>query len=104
MTDETKKEIERAVATAIEPFKEALKIKDKTATDDDSKKPVTKGDVQEIVKNAISGNNLVTTDNLTDVISKAMEPILSAAGLPSNLNNEPDDVQKSEQHYMTGMF
>lgn len=104
MTDETKKEIERAVATAIEPFKEALKIKGKTATDDDSKKPVTKGDVQEIVKNAISGNNLVTTDNIADVITKALEPILSAAGLPSNLNNEPGEVQKPEQHYMTGMF
>jgi len=48
----------------------------------------------------------ITAENIGEVIEsavqKAMEPVLKAKGLPTNLNE--GNVKKSEPHYMTGII
>lgn len=39
-------------------------------------------------------------------VAKALDPVLKSAGLPSNLNNTDNSVQKSapQSHFMDGVF
>lgn len=84
--------------------------------------PVQKGITEETVAEMVSAavakalatpkqaeeGPVITAENLASVIdsavAKAMEPVLSAKGLPSNLNNASAVVKSEEPHYMAGMF
>lgn len=84
--------------------------------------PVQKGITEETVAEMVSAAiekamgtskpadeaTAITAENLSSVIdsavAKALEPVLAAKGLPSNLNNDSAVEKSEEPHYMTGMF
>lgn len=46
----------------------------------------------------------VTKEDVSQMVQKALEPLYQARGIPTNLNNEPDHVQKSSEHYLHGII
>ena len=60
---------------------------------DNEEEPVTAESIQKMIDAAVE---------------KAVAPVLKAAGVPSNLNDDDDDegegVQKSAPHYLTGIL
>lgn len=86
--------------------------------DNSVQKGITEETVAEMVSAAVAKaletpkpaeeGTVITAENLSSVIdsavAKAMEPVLSAKGLPSNLNNDSAVKKSEEPHYMTGMY
>ena len=118
MTDETKNEVQKMIDEAIaKAVTEAQNTEPAPAPQAEGENEViTKADVAQMVAEAVKAatqpednDEVITKENLADTISaevaKAVEPILAQRGLATNLNNETEPVNKSDnQHYMAGMF
>ena len=64
--------------------------------DEAVKKAVTSGE-------AAASTGIITAETVQDMLTKALEPIFKARGLPSNLSG--GDVTKSEEaHYLAGIL
>ena len=46
----------------------------------------------------------VTKEEVSQIVQKALEPLYQARGIPTNLNNEPEPVKKSDEHYLHGII
>ena len=42
---------------------------------------------------------------ISKAVNEAMEPVLKSVGIPTNLDNEGEEIKKTaEHHYMEGVF
>lgn len=103
-------ELAKAIAKAMEPITEKIENIEKNLNPDEGNNEpqsgaVTKSD-EELVADAIAKAMEPITTKLEGV-SATVEAIAKARNLPSNLNEQggqEDHIQKSEPHYMAGMF
>lgn len=108
--DMDSKELEKAIAKALEPMTTRLENIEKSLATNESVSVEMQG--EPIIKSE--------TDIIADAIAKALEPVTTkmdsvsstvdaiakAKNLPSNLNDEGDGkpIQKGKAHYMTGIL
>ena len=78
----TAEQIDAAVEKAVQKALVAAGLVEETV---DESAPVTKADVE-------------------DIVQKALEPVLKAFRMPSNLNDMGETVEKSEEHYLHGIL
>ena len=65
--------------------------------------------MQGIKKEAADEKETTTGEYIQEMISKAVneaiEPVLKSVGIPTNLDNEGEEIKKTaEHHYMEGVF
>lgn len=93
----------KAVASAVEPIQKKVEeiTKEEGAVEPagnaENVNQFTAEDVTTMVTSAV--------EKALEPINKALEPVLKSRALPGNLNNQPaPNVEKSEEHYMTGIL
>lgn len=123
-TEVKKSEIETMIASAVE--KAVAKASETTptpqvagnqpaapATTPAAPEAVTPEAIEKMVTEAISKalepkEDALTTEAVQEMVSeavtKAIEPIAKSRGIPSNLNDENDTVQKSGDHFLKGIL
>ena len=83
--EKKQREIDAAVRQKIE--EERARLQKEEA---DEKGTTTVEDIQEMISKAVN---------------EAMEPVLKSVGIPTNLDNEGEEIKKTaEHHYMEGVF
>ena len=116
----TEKDVKAMINEAIA---NALKSNDSTKKKESVKKAdeITEADIKEMVqksietalqgikKEAVDEKETTTVEDIQEMISKAvneaMEPVLKSVGIPTNLDNEGEEIKKTaEHHYMEGVF
>ncbi len=113
---EIQKMIDDSIAKALNP----QGVNTQPSGPEDDETPITGETVEKMVAAAIQKamgvdtkaenkeNQAITSENLESVIDaavqKAMEPILTAKGLPVNLNDVKEIEKSEEPHYMAGIF
>ena len=101
----TKSETEKLIKQAITEFNKA----DENPPEAQKPDEVTKEFVVDTVNKMLSDikkseEETVTEADVVEMIQKALEPIFQARGIPTNLNSETEQVQKSSEHYLHGII
>lgn len=113
-TEVKKEDILKMVEDTIAKAIAAPEAKPATTTDADT--TVTADDVQKMVEEAVAKAVAASTPatpepqeadlatKIDEAVAKALAPLLKSRGLPSNLNDNPEPVQKAERHYLAGVL
>ncbi|MCM1228030.1 MAG: hypothetical protein NC320_11525 [Clostridium sp.] len=96
----TKEEVQKLIESEISRFKDA----DKKKTDalDNEIKNLIRETVKEILGED-QKTETVTVEDVTKMIKESLEPLYKSRGIPTNLNSEPDTVEKSGDVF-SGLF
>lgn len=98
----TKSETEKLIKQAIAEFNKADKKQSEGNLDEETKKFIV-DTVKQLLSEGKSGEDTVTKEDVSQMVQKALEPLYKARGIPTNLNNEPEPVKKSEDEFV-GVF
>lgn len=100
----TKQEIQELINESIKKSMESTNNQQQT----DVTETLTTKSIQDMIDNAVQKalnpvDEPLSKESVEAMVSKAIEPILKARGIPNNLNTE-QSIEKSEQHYLSGIL
>lgn len=105
ISDEIKKAMPKETEPQTEDSGEITKEMVQKMISDEIKKCLQTDQPQE---NPPAENPAPSSDEIqkmiTKAVSEAIEPVLKARGLPSNLNDTGDPVEKNEEHFLHGIL
>lgn len=102
-----KNELQEMISRALEPIVSALDVMQSMLNEKstDSVQEADKPEKKEEEENTLTAENVQKM--VDDGINKALDPIvkaLNARGVPSNLNDNKQTVEKTENHYLHGFL
>ena len=112
----TKEDVQAMVDAAVTKAMEKPTNSTEQVIKEDKPAEITEETIKKMVSDAIAEANIqksepekpLTIDAVQAIVTKAvdeaMAPVLKAAGIPSNLNNDGEHIKKSEGHYMDNIF
>ncbi|MCD8206696.1 MAG: XkdF-like putative serine protease domain-containing protein [Bacteroidales bacterium] len=101
-TDMTKEEVESIVEEAV---KKAMAVPEATEEPVEKAEEPEAPDINALVSEAVAKATEGLPEMVEKAVSAAVEPVLKATGLPSNLNAETGgEIKKDETHFLHGIL